>query len=233
MSRANENWLYIGGLLLAFLLTYNPSVLMKFHWVDIAVDIAGFIVAIIGLEIRIAARDWKLNNGGKCLVTSGPYSIVRHPMYLGSFLAGFGICMIIGSIPFLLIYTASFLFVHIRIARREEASLNKKWPAEFETYKKEVNIIIPTLQGSMRLLVSSRQWVESYKNAFLREHAAVFGVMAGACLSEAFSDITLEGWAETRLEASIFIGIALMMMALWLTIRKLEPVLADAKQDIR
>lgn len=57
------------------------------------------------------------------LVFSGPYRLVRHPMYLGEILAFSGLILAAPSVPNLLLYAAAWLLTLYRI-RVEEALLS-------------------------------------------------------------------------------------------------------------
>lgn len=78
------------------------------------------------------------------LVTSGPYAFIRHPMYLGVILAGWG--------GLLLYRTWSMLFFAVAMlglifrARKEEQALAKVFGRTWEIYKRHVPGWIPRLE---------------------------------------------------------------------------------------
>jgi|MudIll2142460700_1097286.scaffolds.fasta_scaffold136017_2 protein-S-isoprenylcysteine O-methyltransferase Ste14 len=80
---------------------------------------------------------------GHRLVTSGPYAIVRHPMYLGIFVAAFGSLMLYQT------WTTVFLIVIalivVRRALREEEVLAKTFGAEWLEYRRRVPMLFPRL----------------------------------------------------------------------------------------
>ena len=55
---------------------------------------AGYVIAIIGLMIRLIASGYVLKN--KELSTTGPYSYVRHPLYTGNLILLLGLAIING-----------------------------------------------------------------------------------------------------------------------------------------
>jgi len=75
------------------------------------------------------------------LVTTGPYSIVRHPLYLFELLGVIGILLQMRSSTGILLLT---LIVALQIARArwEEAVLDRAFP-EFAAYLQKVPFVIP------------------------------------------------------------------------------------------
>lgn len=78
------------------------------------------------------------------LVTTGPFSIVRHPMYLGLILAGLGSFLIYLTWT-ALAYAVFAPFVLLR-ARREEAALSAEFGEQWIEYCRRVPAIIPRLR---------------------------------------------------------------------------------------
>lgn len=86
-------------------------------------------------------RSFSIMATARRLVTSGPYSIVRHPLYvceaafvLGTVISHFSVPMaIVGLLQFLLQY---------RRARNEEAILRQTFP-EYEEYARHVPMLVP------------------------------------------------------------------------------------------
>ncbi|RLF16150.1 MAG: hypothetical protein DRJ97_01620 [Thermoprotei archaeon] len=71
------------------------------------------------------------------LVTTGIYSKVRHPGYLGIMLVYFGASLCLGNVPALIV--ASMLAaLHVLTAVKEEELLLKKFGREYEEYRRRV-----------------------------------------------------------------------------------------------
>lgn len=145
-----------GGFLLAvsYLWLARPSV-----W-SLA---AGLAVALAGLGVRAWATGHIRK--GERLTTTGPYSLVRNPLYLGSFLVGLGVLVmgqrwLLGALCLPL-----FLLVYGRKIGKEERHLTKLYGEEYEEYLRKVPRIIPRLapvkrgEGfAWRLLVRNREY---------------------------------------------------------------------------
>jgi protein-S-isoprenylcysteine O-methyltransferase Ste14 len=77
------------------------------------------------------------------LVTSGPYALVRHPMYLAVLLFGAGMLAGWRGVAHLVAFAALALVLH-RKALREEALLAKRFP-EYDAYRARTKRIVPFL----------------------------------------------------------------------------------------
>ena len=82
---------------------------------------------------------------GHVLVTTGPFRYVRHPGYVGSFLAMLGFIMIsksAASLAFCLLVCVPFGFYKIRY---EEKMLLEKFGKRFVVYRKRVSKVFPRI----------------------------------------------------------------------------------------
>ncbi len=78
----------------------------------------------------------------KKIVTTGVYSIVRHPQYLGGLLAHVGISFALSALCSLLSTPLIVAVIYI-ISRKEEKELTKEYGKEYEAYKKKVPMLMP------------------------------------------------------------------------------------------
>lgn len=76
------------------------------------------------------------------LITKGPYSIVRHPMYFANMVMLLG-CLLVVRSYVLLGLAALISGLLIYRARIEEQELNNKFDKEYLDYRKKVALIIP------------------------------------------------------------------------------------------
>ncbi len=95
----------------------------------------------VGIAIRIWAKG--------CLhqmqevTTSGPYSLVRHPFYLGNFFLDMSICIMSGFVPLMLLFPFMWLSIYIPKMKEEEEKMIRKFGAFYEEYKKRVPMWFP------------------------------------------------------------------------------------------
>jgi len=79
------------------------------------------------------------------IVTTGVYSIVRHPQYLGGLLAHMGISFLLSAWYSLLSTPLMAVLIYL-ISRKEEEELIREFGKEYEDYKKKVPMLIPKLE---------------------------------------------------------------------------------------
>lgn len=77
------------------------------------------------------------------LVTSGPYSCCRNPLYLGNVLKITGITAIAGNVGFALLATVFYVLEFCFIIKYEENFLAEKFPEEFKKYSELVPVFFP------------------------------------------------------------------------------------------
>jgi len=78
------------------------------------------------------------------IVTTGVYSIVRHPQYLGGLLAHIGFSFLWSGL-YSLLSTPVVVAVVYLISRKEETELTKEFGQEYLNYKKKTPIFLPKL----------------------------------------------------------------------------------------
>jgi protein-S-isoprenylcysteine O-methyltransferase Ste14 len=113
--------------------------------------------------IAILGRTWCLlyisGHKKRALVTVGPYSVVRNPMYTFSVLGALGVGAQFGSIVFAATFAMIALLMLSRIVRDEEHFLAGQFPTEFPVYAQRVHRFLPrpfAWQDADKMLVSPR-----------------------------------------------------------------------------
>jgi len=78
----------------------------------------------------------------KGLETTGAYSIVRHPQYLGWMLAHVGMSVLL-SVRYSMLFSPVLIALIYLISKKEEDELIKEFGEEYEEYKKKAPMLIP------------------------------------------------------------------------------------------
>lgn len=91
------------------------------------------------------------------LNTTGLYSVVRHPLYLGNFLSWLGIAMFPQSFLTLLLAVLAFALYYERIMFAEEAFLRGKFRHDFEEWAARTPAFFPRL-GQWRRATTPFSW---------------------------------------------------------------------------
>jgi protein-S-isoprenylcysteine O-methyltransferase Ste14 len=120
-------------------------------WFWISLGVAGS-----GALIRVFTSGWAaLGTSGRAKVaaeaselnTTGPYSLVRNPLYVGRILSFTGIAMLSGSWVFGAIVFLLAVLIYERISIYEEEFLREKFGAAHAQWAKEVPALLPRLSG--------------------------------------------------------------------------------------
>lgn len=109
-------------------------------------QIIGIALILLGQLFRVSARGFKSENSfsGRALIIGGPYTLVRNPMYLGIFLIGIGVVLVLFrwqvACAFLIIFTLRYVLLIFN----EEKKLSRIFPQEYPEYCREVPRIFPS-----------------------------------------------------------------------------------------
>ncbi len=77
------------------------------------------------------------------LVTTGPFSVVRNPLYLCSLLGIVGIGVISNQLSVLLVLTVGMVLIYLPLIKQEEAFLQDKFGQAYTRYCNSVSRFIP------------------------------------------------------------------------------------------
>jgi len=126
-------------------LTFNiPIINIPISLVHLIISIPFFIVGIwfgIGGVRKTTLKVAETHRAEK-IVSSGLYSIIRHPQYFGGVLAHIGITILLSAFLSLII-TPIIIVLNILISWKEERELIKEFGKEYEDYMKKVPMFIP------------------------------------------------------------------------------------------
>lgn len=86
------------------------------------------------------------------IITSGVYSVVRHPQYLGGLFAHVGISFLL-SASYSLLSTPLMVALVYLISRKEETELVREFGKEYEDYRKKVPMFMPKYGRSQKARV--------------------------------------------------------------------------------
>jgi protein-S-isoprenylcysteine O-methyltransferase Ste14 len=111
-------------------------------WTGVALCLLGFSLAINAR--RYLGRNWGLPMSHKEqpeLVTSGPYAVIRHPIYTGLILAMLGSAIGVNMFlaPLLVLVGAYFIYS----ARREETVMLQLFPEQYAAYMARTGMFAP------------------------------------------------------------------------------------------
>lgn len=185
-------------------------------------EVIGIASILLGQLLRVSARGYKSEHsqGGHTLVQGGPYSVVRNPMYLGIFLIGIGIVMMLFNWWVAILLSALFGVQYVGLIFKEEKKLRLLFHGAYEQYCNKVpRRLLPPLRAIMNLDVADYlplklKWVK-------QESISICLLLFFVLLIESWTDIKQEGFSFYLRESRMIPGILILFILLvfWLNKR--------------
>ena len=130
----------------------------------------GLVLGGLGL------RSWAAGTLHKCteLTMSGPYGLVRHPLYIGSFMMMVGFCQLIDDAENIWFVVGPVLALYVYRAINEDKFLAAEFPDQWTDFARKVPRFFP--RRFPKQLFSTwdlNQWIKN------REYQAVSAVLLG------------------------------------------------------
>lgn len=182
----------------------------------------GFAIALFGLALRVytvgtVPRGTSgRNTAGQeasVLNTTGVYSIVRHPLYVGNFLIMLGCMVFTGSWWLPLVVSFFFWAYYERIAFAEEEYLRLKFSDQFTSWSAQTPAFFPrfTRWQSPSLPFSGR-------TALRREYGGLLTILAFCAGSEVIGDLAFDPTPQLEYFWAVIlaIGIAQALVLRWI-----------------
>ena len=135
----------------------------------------GILPVLAGECIRIWSSGHIHKN--EVLTVTGPYSLSRNPLYVGSFVLGTGFMVAMGVVWIGAVFLFSYACVYWFTIRWEEDKLARKFPDDWQAYKGSVPRFLPFF----RLPVyrpGDFSWAQVKKNKELLNGSVVVAVYA-------------------------------------------------------
>lgn len=171
------------------------------------------IVSLSGLVIRCitvgyvpketSGRNTKRQKA-ESLNTTGMYSIVRHPLYLGNFFIMLGAASFVEVWWLTLIFVLSFWLYYERIIIAEEEFLRRKFENVYVDWSGKTPAFLPRF----------RNWQKpelpfSFKAVAAREYTTLFVIIASFSFMDITGDIFVEGKLDLAWAAVFIAGVIL------------------------
>jgi protein-S-isoprenylcysteine O-methyltransferase Ste14 len=116
----------------------------------IAIRVAGDVICVVGLAVAISARRALAGNWSSAvtlkqdheLIRTGPYRLVRHPIYTGILTICLGSAIEDGQLRGAIAFATMLIAFWIK-ARREEQLLMQHFPDAYPAYRRETKALVP------------------------------------------------------------------------------------------
>lgn len=122
-----------------------------------------------------------------CLNTTGMYSVVRHPLYLGNFLIVVGLAMFFRDPVFVTLVIAAFAIYYERIMLVEESFLRSQFGTAFEEWAERTPAFFPRLSSWKK---PELPW--SWRSMIRREYTTLLIVISLPAVEDVLGDSIVE-----------------------------------------
>ncbi len=140
----------------------------------------GTLLVVLGELIRVysvafigsVSRTRNTSTTGANLIKSGPFSLVRNPLYVGNFIITTGLAVFSGVAWVVLVTILLFSFQYYCIVKHEEGLLIGRFGPEYEAYMKEVPAWIPSRLPNLNTL----EWPDTFSPALKSERRTLLAI---------------------------------------------------------
>ena len=155
----------------------SPLAKANISFVAIALSAIGFLIRAIAIGTTpkgTSGRNTKEGQVAESLNTTGIYSMVRHPLYLGNYFMWIGIVMFTFNFAFVSIVTLAFWLYYERIMFAEERFLERKFGDAYMNWANATPAFIPCFKKFKKNIVPF-----SLISVLRREYSGVLATVIG------------------------------------------------------
>ena len=187
-------------------------------WEGICLTVCFFGLGIRIITVGYVPRGTSGRNTKKqvaeTLNTTGIYSIVRNPLYLGNFFIGLGIALFAHFWWLTIIYILAFWLYYERIIFAEEAYLRDKFGQKFLEWADKTPVFFPRFNQYRKAELPF-----SFKTVLRREYNGFFAIVVVMFLFEMIGDIYYLGSIDFDRGWILLLSIGFI---LWVLLRSLK-----------
>jgi protein-S-isoprenylcysteine O-methyltransferase Ste14 len=207
--------LIVAGIAILYLVNRQAILFdMRNELIFLGVSVFGEVIRIITVGFTPKNTSGRNTEDGQLadeLNTSGIYSIVRHPLYLGNFFMWLGPVLFLRSGWFTIIFCLVYWLYYERIMFAEEQFLRRKFGEAYDKWSEKVSPFIPFTFNYVPPKLPF-----SVRNVLKREYNSIFNIFLIFTLLDLFRNYFLSGRIYlTPMWIYLIIGSAIF----WLAIR--------------
>ena len=191
---------------------------------DLRTELLFLGISLLGEAIRIytvgfvpgntSGRNTAAGQIADELNTTGIYSVVRHPLYLGNFFMWLGPVLFIRSFVFTVIFVLIYWLYYERIIFAEEQFLRKKFGFIYDKWSESVKAVIPSFKRFTKPSLSF-----SFRNVLTREYNSFINIFLIFTLLDLFRNYFL---SERIYLTTAWIYISVPAGLIWVAVRIID-----------
>lgn len=202
----------------------NPTLSTLINYTAVLLSFLGFIVRAytIGTTPRGTSGRNTENQVAESLNTSGIYSTVRHPLYLGNYLMWIGIVVFTHNFAFVIIVSLLYWLYYERIMFAEERFLEKKFGQTYMDWSLKVPAFIPQWSTFRKSDIPF-----SMKSVLRREYSGVLATVIGFVYVEVLMGFFRYGTFSVGKKFLYVLGISVVMTLVLRTLKHNTKMLSE------
>jgi len=203
--------------LIVYIYTIDSEAISLERFTNNRSELLYLAVALFGLLIRVysvgfaakntSGRNTSVGQVADSINSTGIYSTVRHPLYLGNFFMWLGIALFTANLWFLIAFIFMYWLYYERIMYAEEEFLRDKYGEEYVKWAERTPAIIPSFRSWIKPEGHFSLWkvIKQEKSGVLNVFLAIFlfKIIAGFIIYEEFS-VTDTYWTWALIGAVIY-----------------------------
>ena len=187
------------------------------------------VVSFSGLGIRMltigctprrtSGRNTK-NQIADSLNTTGIYSVVRNPLYLGNYIIGLGIALFSKDVFLIVIYSLVFWLYYERIIFAEEEYLKKKFGKKYMDWVNRTPVFIPRFENYQPARLPF-----SLRNVLKREYSGFLTIILTMFIFKNVEEFYASGSVHTDKWWLLFLCVGITIWFILRSLKKYTPIL--------
>ncbi len=170
-------------------------------------------ISLMGLAIRVyTVGHSPENTSGRnsrrqvadCLNTTGAYSVVRNPLYVGNFFMWLGIALLTANVWFIAAFILYYILYYERIIYTEEKFLLEKFGEEYRQWAEVTPCVLPRFRDFRKPSVRF-----SWKKVLRKEKNGLVALFLIFCLFDVSGEL-IEGNAPKYIWLAVTTGVLLV-----------------------
>jgi protein-S-isoprenylcysteine O-methyltransferase Ste14 len=161
---------WMGAITFVLLTIFSRPQLAETKFVNVVFEQVGLLLILAGIFGRLWSILYVGGRKNKQLVTTGPYSMTRNPLYFSSMLSIAGVCMLFGSVFIMLLFPVIMFCVFIYTAKREAGYLQHLFGSQYDNYARNTPLFWPKfsrIQNDREVIISTSTLVSTFRDALL------------------------------------------------------------------